>query len=146
MDQPTSAARSRALTPSAGLGPSTPPICRSSMVPTPWRGFWRSLGDAALFGLARLLRGRPAQGEAAAAPEPWERAAQRWRRVLLALIALSAFGSTTLLTHVLPVYENEALRTAQIALFGLLFAWVSAGFVTAMMGFWVQLRGDRHAL
>jgi membrane glycosyltransferase len=114
------------------------------MVPTPWRGLWRSLGDAMLYALARVIRGQRAHEPEA--HEPWQRAAQRRRRVLLALIALSAFGSTTLLTHVLPVYENAALRTAQIALFGLLFAWVSAGFVTAMMGFWVQLRGDKHAL
>ncbi len=34
----------------------------------------------------------------------------------------------------------------QVTLYTLLFAWVTAGFVTAIMGFMVQLRGDPHAL
>jgi membrane glycosyltransferase len=127
----------------AGAGPSAPPINRSSMVALPWRGFWRSLGDSAWRGLARLGGGEPAAVEAQL---PWQQAASRRRTVLWVLVVLSALGATSLLTEVLPVYENTALRTAQVTLFGLLFGWVSAGFFTAMMGFWVQLRGDPHAL
>jgi len=122
-----------------GVGPSAPPIRRASMVATPWRGFWRGLFE----GVAGVFTGSGAAAEAAL---PWEVAAMWRRRVLLVLVALSAVGATALLTQVLPVYEANWLRVGQIALFSLLFAWVAAGFFTALMGFWVQLRGDPHAL
>jgi len=38
------------------------------------------------------------------------------------------------------------LRALQIGLFALLFAWIAVGCVTAVMGFVVVLRGDRHML
>jgi len=117
------------------------------MVPQPWRGFTRSLlvfaGLAPRALLTLFLRGaRPA----AAAPLPWERAAVRRRGVLLALVAITTAGATALLAHVLPPHPDAGLRTLHIALFGLLFAWLAAGFFTALMGFWVLWRGDRHAL
>jgi membrane glycosyltransferase len=111
-------------------GPSAPLIRRSSMVPTPWRGFWRG----------------PATPVAQRRPLAWERAALRRRQTLLALVAVSAAGATALMADVLPAQDSHWLRFGQIGLFALLYAWVSAGFFTAMMGFWVQLRGDRHAL
>ncbi len=115
-------------------------MLRGSMVAKPWRGFLRSLGDI-------VMNRRPATRAASqAAPAAWEQAAKNRRRVLLALIALSAAGASTLLAHVLPAFDNAALRTLQIALYALLFAWVSAGFFTAMMGFWVLWRGDAHAM
>ena len=123
----------------AGPGPSAPPIHRSSMVATPWRGFVAGAVDA--------LRGRHRAAHVADRPLlAWEEAAVRRRRVLLALIASSAVGATALVAHVLPPFDSPALRMAQIGLFGFLFAWVAAGFFTALMGFWVQLRGDPHAL
>src|SRR5450631_883113 len=82
----------------------------------------------------------------ASAPLAWERAAARRRNVLLALIIVSSSGATALLDHVLPAHPSMWLRGLQIGLFGLLFAWVAAGFFTAVMGFWVLLRGDRHAM
>ncbi len=119
-----------------GPGPSAPPIHRSSMVAQPWRGFFAGLAD--------LLRGGFAGG---ARPRlAWEQAAVRRRRVLLALIASSAIGATALVSHVLPQLDNPAVRFAQVTLFAVLFTWVAAGFFTALMGFWVQLRGDPHAL
>ena len=110
------------------------------MVPQPWRGFMRSLGD--------IVTGHRRPGPAAATGEPlaWERAAVRRRRVLMALVALSAVGATALLSNVLPESGAPWLRTLQIGLYALLFAWVSAGFFTAMMGFWVLWRGDPHAM
>ena len=42
--------------------------------------------------------------------------------------------------------DSAAAGGAASALFALLFAWVGAGFVTALMGFKVALRGDRYAL
>ncbi|GAB4554505.1 MAG: glucans biosynthesis glucosyltransferase MdoH [Rhizobacter sp.] len=100
----------------------------------------RSLGDI-------VMDRRPAtRATSTAAPAAWEQAAKSRRRVLLALITLSAVGASTLLAQVLPAFDNAALRTLQIALYALLFAWVSAGFFTAMMGFWVLWRGDAHAM
>ncbi len=111
------------------------------MVARPWRGFWRGLGDG-----LRGLFGRGGTMEPAAPPAAWERAASARRRVLLALVAGSAAGATALMLQALPADGANALRCAQVGLFALLFAWVSAGFYTALMGFRVLLRGDPHAL
>ncbi|MBX3625870.1 MAG: glucans biosynthesis glucosyltransferase MdoH [Rhizobacter sp.] len=125
---------------SAAPGRSTPAMLRGSMVARPWRGFWGSLAD-------RLL-GRPSDIPAPVAHEPqaWERAAKLRRRVLMLLVLLSAAGATTLLSNMLPSDQTGLARGVQIGLYGLLFAWVSAGFYTAMMGFWVLWRGDKHAM
>jgi membrane glycosyltransferase len=122
-----------------GLGASAPPIHRGAMVARPWRGF--------LGGLADALRGVPSgYADETGAPEPWRAAATRRRAVLLAIVVLSATLATALLMHVLPAQGPAWLRLGQVALFGLLFAWVTAGFATAMMGFRVLWRGDPHAL
>jgi membrane glycosyltransferase len=112
-----------------------PPIRRGSMVALPWTGFLR--------GLALLWRNAsPVQRELA----PWERAAVRRRGTLLALIAFTAAGGTLLLANAQPFWDHPVLHTAQLLLFAVLFAWVAAGFFTALMGFWVQLRPDPFAL
>ncbi|TCP09933.1 glucans biosynthesis glucosyltransferase MdoH [Caldimonas thermodepolymerans] len=134
----------RGITPPHTSGPtagaSAPPIRRASMPAQPWHGFFRGLAA----GLAGLLR---RQDAAPAAPlAAWERAAITRRRVFLALIALSTTIATALMAQVQPPYQHPALQYGQIVLFALLFAWVSAGFFTAVMGFYVMLRGDRHAL
>ncbi|MBX3606412.1 MAG: glucans biosynthesis glucosyltransferase MdoH [Piscinibacter sp.] len=121
-----------------GAGASSPPIRRGAMVARPWRGF--------VAGLADLLRGRGEAPASSGAEQPWQRAAARRRAVLLAIVTLSALAATALLLHSLPETGSPWLRAGQVGLFALLFAWVSAGFVTAMMGFWVLWRGDRHAL
>jgi membrane glycosyltransferase len=110
------------------------------MVARPWRGFWRSVADR--------LTGQPSDLPAPLAREPqaWERAAKLRRRVLMMLVLLSALGATTLLSNMLPTDQTGLSRGVQIGLYGLLFAWVSAGFYTAMMGAWVLWRGDPHAM
>jgi membrane glycosyltransferase len=135
MNPPT--ARPLAAVP-GGAGASMPPIRRGSMVARPWRGF--------LAGAADLLRGRAGQPANPGPAQPWQQAAAQRRKVLLAIVVLSALSATALLLHTLPKDGNPWLRLGQVSLFALLFAWVSAGFVTAMMGFWVLWRGDRHAL
>jgi len=134
----------------AAPGASMPPVHRGSMVPRPWNGFTRSLLQAGRAALLRLLaaqsRSATRQRLGAAAPQAWERAARARRRVLLALVLLSAGGATAVLSQLLPEHPNAWLRGLQVALFSVLFAWVSAGFFTALMGFWVLWRGDRHAL
>ena len=125
---------------------TAPPLHRGSMVPLPWRGFWNSIGTALLL----RLTGRP--GAAAPATpagmqhEAWQGAAQRRRWTFALLTVLSTTLATTLFAGVQPDYDNAWLGYGQMALFALLSAWVVTGFMTGMMGFWVMLRGDRHAL
>ena len=126
-------------------GPSTPPIHRSSMVARPWRGFWAGAGDL-LRGAFRSEAASSSNGDAAEPLLAWQKAAIVRRRVLLALIAISAICATALVSHVLPALDNPVLRIGQVGLFAVLFTWVAAGFFTALMGFWVQLRGDPHGL
>jgi membrane glycosyltransferase len=121
--------------------PCAPPIRRGSMVPVPWLGFVR--------GLKAALAARPEPTAAAAEPAeptPWERAAARRRSMLLWLIGGSAVLAAGVMAHTQPMVDHPVVRGLQVLLFTLLFAWVSAGFFTALMGFWVQWRGDRHAL
>lgn len=126
--------------PSTGAGASAPPVRRASMPAQPWRGFLRGLAN----GIAGWFEQR--SGHRTVALSGWEQAAVVRRRVFLGLIALSTTVATALMAQVQPPYEHPALQYGQIALFALLFAWVSAGFFTAAMGFVVMLRGDRHSL
>jgi len=116
------------------------------MVPKPWRGFTRSLVDALASSFAAIGRFATGARRAAPARAAWELAAARRRRVLLGLVLASAGSATALLAHVLPANDSSLMREMQVGPFALLFAWVSAGFFTAMMGFWVIWRGDRHAM
>jgi membrane glycosyltransferase len=121
---------------------TAPPIHRGSMTPRPWRGFWNSIGTALLVKLGA--------GKAAAAPsadrQPWQRAAARRRLVFAALAVFSTVLASMLFAHVQPAGGNRWLEYGQVALYGVLSGWVVTGFVTALMGFWVTLRGDPHAL
>ncbi|MBB6559909.1 membrane glycosyltransferase [Acidovorax soli] len=122
---------------------TAPPLNRGSMPPLPWRGFWNSIGTA----LLSRLTGRGGQGPAAPAQaEAWQGAAQRRRWTFALLTVLSTTLATTLFAGVQPDYDNAWLGYGQMALFALLSAWVVTGFMTGMMGFWVMVRGDRHAL
>ncbi|PXW99550.1 membrane glycosyltransferase [Sphaerotilus hippei] len=120
-----------------------PPIRRGSMVPLPW------------LGLARRLRGETAPADApwrhsaqalAVQPQAWEGVARQRRRWLLFWVLLSTAFVATVLWSVQPAEGSVGLQVAQMALFTLLFAWVAAGCVTAVMGFLVTLRGDAHAM
>ncbi|AVQ82044.1 MULTISPECIES: glucans biosynthesis glucosyltransferase MdoH [unclassified Variovorax] len=123
---------------------TAPPINRGSMVPRPWRGFWNSLGTAAL---VKLGAGRDAETQAATeTKQPWQRAAARRRLAFMMLILLSTVIASSLFASVQPDYDNVWLEYGQIGLYGLLSGWVVTGFVTALMGFYVSVRGDKHAL
>jgi membrane glycosyltransferase len=124
------------------MGPSMPTHARGAMIAVPWRGFLNGLTDAI------LGRTDPHFKPIAESKKPaaWEQAAKLRRRIFLALIILSSAFATTLLAYLQPTYEHPELQWLQIALFSLLFAWVSAGCITAVMGFWVTLRGDKHTI
>jgi membrane glycosyltransferase len=124
-------------------GHTAPPIHRGSMTPRPWVGLWRGVA----IGLLQLLLRRQPWGDAfGAAPPAWHKAAARRRWLLLALVVGSTAGALAALLSQDPQALAGPLHIAQTALFGLLFAWVSAGFMTALMGFVCLLRGDAHAL
>jgi membrane glycosyltransferase len=118
------------------------------MAPRPWRGFWNSIGSALLSTTSRLLPpySQTAECDTKPAPEAWETAANRRRLVFMLLTVLSTAFATTLFAGAQPEHSNGWLQVGQLALFGLLSAWVVTGFVTALMGFWVSLRGDAHTL
>ncbi|VTU15885.1 glucans biosynthesis glucosyltransferase MdoH [Variovorax sp. RA8] len=125
---------------------TAPPINRGSMTPRPWRGFWNSIGTALL---VKLGAGGKAAASASRAPQrsqAWERAAQQRRLAFMALTVFSTVVASTLFARVQPDYDNLWLEYSQIALYGLLSGWVVTGFVTALMGFYVSVRGDKHAL
>ena len=130
------------LTPSAGIVPApalplpltAPPLRRGSMVPRPWHGLGAALRSAF----------RSPDHPEDAAPRivaPWSAAAGRRRRGLLALV----LGSAVLATVVLQL-ASPGGSLLHSGLFALLFAWVAAGCVTAVMGYRSLLRGDPHAL
>jgi membrane glycosyltransferase len=117
---------------------TAPPLHRGSMVPRPWLGFWNSIAAA--------LLGRNASGAPRAVPAAWELAANRRRAVLVLITLLSTAAAASLFASVQPAHASSWLQNAQLALFTLLSAWVVTGFATALMGFWVTLRGDAHSL
>src|SRR4029453_6829773 len=70
-----------------------------------------------------------------------------WRRLTFALLTLASAGAATaLFANAQPDYGNPWLEWGQIALFATLSIWVVTGFVTALMGFYVSLRGDARSL
>jgi len=120
---------------------TAPPIHRGSMPVVPWQGFWRSLAIAVL----RRLRGSES-GAVRAPLQPWERAAERRRAAFASIALLSSAVATALFASAQPHYDNPWLLYGQVALFAALSAWVVTGFSTALMGFWVMLRGDAHGI
>ena len=125
---------------------TAPPIHRGSMVPRPWRGFWNSVGTAALSLAHRVLPPYGGQRKASPVVSPRERAIN-WRRNVFALLSVfSTVLAAWLFADAQPDHENTWLQMGQLALFTVLSAWVVTGFVTALMGFWVLLRGDPYTL
>ena len=123
---------------------TAPPINRGSMAPRPWRGFWNSIGTAML---VKLGAGGARKAAPVAGPQkPWQRAASQRRMAFLALTLFSTIIASTLFARLQPDYDNLWLEYGQIALYGLLSGWVVTGFMTALMGFYVSVRGDKHAL
>jgi membrane glycosyltransferase len=127
---------------------TAPPLNRGSMPPLAWRGFWSSVGTALLMPFAKSgATGAPSALELEqSAPESWQQAASRRRAVFLLITVLTTALATTLFAGVQPEYDNAWLGYGQIALFAVLSAWVVTGFTTALMGFWVTLRGDAHTV
>ena len=124
---------------------TAPPVHRGSMPARPWRGFWNSIGTTALM----RLTGRTKAARTAEQPQPlaaWQVSAKQRRAVFLALTVASSALATSLFASVQPNYDSAWLEYGQLALFAMLSTWVVTGFLTAMMGFWVMLKGDEQSL
>jgi membrane glycosyltransferase len=138
---------------------------RSSMVPHPWGPLnpitrWRHAlmrrrhqwiersGNALRRAWPAALP--PAADEACDAPDPrggWQHQGNVRRLVLLFLMLAQTVIATYFMRKVLPYQGTAALELVLLALFALLFCWVSAGFWTALAGFLVLMRGgDRYAI
>ncbi len=74
-------------------------------------------------------------------PRYWEVFSQSRRRWLTALIVLPAAGLGLLLQSFLDRFLPLWLEIVTLVIFVLLFAWISAGFWTALVGFLLLLRG-----
>lgn len=117
---------------------TAPCINRGSMTPVAWSGFWVGLWKS----LSNIIQmnTKPSMHEA------WQTAASYRRKVFLILTLLLTAASTVLFIHIQPKGIAPWFAFFQTALFAVLFAWIMTGFITALMGFWVLLRGDRHAI
>lgn len=125
-----------------------PPIARTPLAPRPWslNPFTRRLAQ-----LGRLLSGRADPAPLIQdAPDPmgrWRRSGRARRLLLLTLMLLQTLLATHFMSSVLPYHGRDPLEMITLALFAILFCWVSAGFWTAIMGFFVLLAGgDRYVI
>ena len=119
---------------------TTPPLARSSMAPHSWLGT-RSSPDASEEDGARRCP---------ASPDPrgyWHRAATARRIALSGLVLAQTWIATDFMASVLPYQGRQPLEIAILVLFAILFGWISAGFWTAMAGFFLLcVRGDRYMI
>ena len=129
-----------------------PSLLRTSMVPRRWPSglLWR-VSDRLLSRFTWYVARRNIEASLKpAAREPkagWPAIGSLRRVVLLMLIVLQTSLATDFMADVLPYGGRQPLEVAILILFAILFAWVSAGFWTAMAGF-LQLmrRVDRYAI
>lgn len=153
------------------MNPTSPPQGtaptpqRASMSARPWRGIvpqltqWLSDRTGAVAWWPGTSEGRlawPVVGSWRApfastdlpwqAPLPWEQAATERRTLLLQSVALGSALATLLILPAQPFEAAPLASTVYVLMFALLFAWIMAGFVTALMGLHALRHGDRHAL
>ncbi|WP_144570384.1 glucans biosynthesis glucosyltransferase MdoH [Azomonas agilis] len=146
---------------------SAPPIVRAPMVPEPWR-------TNPIVRLWQRLTGQSSEQHSTSTTEPddqssWRKVGARRRLVLVVLMLIQSSVAIWYMKQVLP-YQGWALidlaeishqgwgesfrqvlpyvlQTSILLLFAILFCWVSAGFWTALMGFWQLVTGrDRYSV
>ena len=133
---------------------TTPPLARAAMRPVPWANnpfkrlwYW---AQQRLLGRRGLHSPQPAPPAPAGSPDRrvrWRSSGRNRRLLLLSLVLAQTWLATYFMTAVLPYHGHAGLEVAMLCVYAVLFAWISAGFWTAMMGFWTLLLGrDRHAI
>jgi membrane glycosyltransferase len=117
----------------------TPPISRSPMAPRAWPGSKRPRERAA--STTDRAQGPHRHGS-------WSGVATRRRFLLVGLIAGQTWLACEFMVRgVLPYHGQQPLELAILCLFAILFAWISAGFWTAIAGFATLVRGrDRFSI
>jgi membrane glycosyltransferase len=111
---------------------TTPPLNRASMAPRDW--------------LATRDAAEPNAGPRAS-PGAWARDATSRRFGLTGLVIVQAVAATYAMSDILPYKGAQFLEVIVLAVFAVLFAWISAGFWTALAGFVLLMRGhDRFAV
>lgn len=77
----------------------------------------------------------------------WKRAAVIRRFVLSVLVFGQTLGGIYVMISVLPYHASNYLEQSIVVLFAVLFAWISVGFWTALLGFALRrFGGDRFSL
>ena len=125
---------------------TVPPFNRTSMAPRSWlRERFPKLAGATRHPAAHE---RNTDCPSPADPRGYWYPAAAWRRtVLLGLVIAQTMVATDFMTRVLPYQGRQPLEIVVLVLFAILFAWISAGFWTAMAGFVLRLKGsDRYAI
>lgn len=131
-----------------------PPLARASMTPLPWD---TNLVARIAKRIAAPKRGRLASRLPGATldvpvPDPerelhWQGAARLRRLILVVLVIGQTWLAAYFMTAILPYHGSHWLEMILLALYAILFAWVGMGFWTALMGFWVLIRGkDRYSI
>src|SRR4030095_9999885 len=112
-----------------------PPISRSPMAPRAWPGS-RRRGNRR----PELVEGPESRGA-------WSGIATLRRIVLLMLVLGQTWLACEFMVRgVLPYHAQQPLELAILCVFAILFAWISAGFWTALAGFATLALGrDRFA-
>ncbi len=112
-----------------------PPLRRAPMSAQAWSGPL----------LRRPMRCLAGRGAATFRRAAGDRRPVMLRRVLLLLLVLlGAWVGTSAMADVLPRHGQGFEEVGLLALFGVLFGWISAGFWTGLMGAFVLLRGPGH--
>ncbi|MDT0496780.1 glucans biosynthesis glucosyltransferase MdoH [Algiphilus sp. W345] len=131
---------------------TTPPLSRASMRPEAlsrnlFVRFGRSLRSRLLGKRRRLAVGETDAPKPETKLPAWAVTGTIRRLLLLCLVIGQTIYGTYFMTAVLPYHGQDALELTILILYAILFAWVSAGFWTALMGFWALLSGrDKYAI
>jgi membrane glycosyltransferase len=126
---------------------SVPPLTRGAMVP---ERIERRVVRR-LFNRIRGRRGHDApRGRALRVQRrqlPWTRVAARRRLLLAILVLIPSVVASGFMVDVLPHQAGTWTETVIVLFFGALFGWISIGFWTATLGFFVLVsRRDRFAI
>jgi membrane glycosyltransferase len=73
-------------------------------------------------------------------PHRWAAAARLRRVLLLTLITVTTIMASGYMAYVLPYQGRDALEITLLVFFSMLFAWISIGFWTSLMGFFMLLK------
>ncbi len=130
---------------------TTPPLQRATMLAEPWdhnpfKRLWRAMRER-LFGHRVQMRSQSEPAVRPRTPSAWRRTGRYRRLLLLGLVLAQTYAATYLMIAVLPYQGRHLLEIAILVIYAVLFAWISAGFWTALLGFGLLLfRRDRHAI